>query len=459
MRWVLCPASHLAFRSMPDSAASAWSPGSKAALSCLEKTPPFALSLPLRPFTLISFIMSSTAHVNRLRLRPGRPKESVLPQKKQVSSDDVPTDEQPEPLPPSPSSILSQEPSGRAHTGEVTRRNDRRTSALPPPASSRSGGASPNGRSSRRRGGASPLGDFDSDSDSESDDNRRRRRTPHDEDEITPRRQGRRPEHHTNSSHYATEDRPPERTVVDEEEELRYRNMLKTLRFLEDRMCPVLSISERSAQEQEATRRVPAGDRPGAIRSEIHEMMLEYVDGLSESMFADKMEAFMRQNEPSRASNTSARASSQNWIKEILKSGRVRYEYMEVDESLPGYMFELFGPRLGHCGSPIVFQVLVKDNKPMHAEPVSQYTLLNTGWNSNGSYWWRYERGSTKFTYSCVYRVRMTGQVDSAWSSGDRDERFEAFMNDRRTKRKHTPVSGPPFRWTVDDITAQLATL
>ncbi|KAL3483259.1 hypothetical protein BJX62DRAFT_220570 [Aspergillus germanicus] len=235
--------------------------------------------------------------------------------------------------------------------------------------------------------------------------------------------------------------------------------MLKTLRFLEERMCPVLSSSERTALEQEATRKLPAGDRPGAIRSDIHETMLEYVDSLNESMFADELEAFMKQNEPSGASNTSAHASSQRWMEKILKSGAVRYEYMEVDESLPGYIFDLFGLRLAYCGSPMVFRVLVKDNKPMHAEPVTPDTLLNTGWNSDGSHWWRYERGGTKFTRSSVYRVRMTGQIDSAWCSGDRDDMFEEFMKNRQAERRQPRELEPAFRSRVDDITAQLATL
>ncbi|GES60594.1 hypothetical protein ATETN484_0005005300 [Aspergillus terreus] len=348
-----------------------------------------------------------------------------------------------------PFEIQSQSPSGRAHAGEVSRRTERQTSALPPPEVPRQEGRTPPNTSSRRRRRATAPGDG-SNSDSDSDDDDRKGKSGPGEG-MGAIRQGKRPAQITPD--HLQEKMDEGSHLLHEEDDLRnFKYMQQMLRWLEGYRAQTKQGSDVTSQQRKLLQEGPPSGLSGAVRSEISDIMLQYVDKFDQAVFDDSMATFMRQNDPSHPISGTAETSShkfKSYFRRILRSGQVKYEFVEVAGPIPDFALKLIDTSLMElCRrrySP-VFRVLIKDNRPMHAELVSPYLLQDLGWrwkwklseqdfycshsNSCNGHWWRYQRGATKFTYNSVFRVRMTGETDSIWSSADDDPRFQLFLDE-----------------------------
>ncbi|KAL4788758.1 hypothetical protein BDV19DRAFT_375268 [Aspergillus venezuelensis] len=361
------------------------------------------------------------------------------------------------------SEIQSQSPSGRAHAGEVSRRSDRQTNALPPPDPSKSGGRQSNTNSGRRRRGAAAPGEgFNNDSDSDDDEKNGNHRDGGDEVIIRRRQQLAQPA----ESHYEEQEGVTNETSSDEEREIMaYQSMQEMLKHLEIKMAKFIPITDQIVQQNELLRIMPAAERPGAIRSDIYDGMLEYVDIFDRRLFNVSVAAFRRHSATS--STTKPSTSQPNdelrpYFEKTLRSGQVRYEYVEAERPpLCAWMLRsLLNPML--LESPTLFRVLVKDNRPMHAAPIDSTLLHYIGYRrtshsgykgSPSTHWWRYQRGNTKFTRNIVFRVRMTGEVDGVWTSAEEDCGLNVFMEERRNRYQATARRGSipgSFGYSID---------
>lgn len=343
-----------------------------------------------------------------------------------------------------PPEVQSGNPNARLHAGEVSRRTNRQSTTLPPPESSPFSGESSNRASARRpRRANTQRGGFDSDSNSDNDDKRRKLRSDHD---VRAARQGKRPEQSTPMPLYMEENTNSRDNQVDEYEERQHRYMQRTLRLLEEVMSHLPGKLDQIYKENDLIRALPSGEKSGAIKTETHDMMRIYVKRKHRDLFDDSLKAFMRQTDSSADTEEPGNTEEQelaaqklrSYCKWVLKSGHVKYQFVEIHESLPRFILDLFGreypPLLEY---PVVFRVLIKDDKPMHAEPVSSYLLHTIGWNLTGTrwnrYWWSYQHGNTKFTENTIFRVRMNGQVDGVWSPGDYDPAFQSVERQQQS--------------------------
>jgi hypothetical protein len=139
--------------------------------------------------------------------------------------------------------------------------------------------------------------------------------------------------------------------------------------------------------------------------------MLEYVDKIHKDMFMSELAAFARINGSSRNVDSGIRP----YLEKMLESDQVRYYDIWLDY-IPDCAIELcqlLDPPF--LDEPRAFRVLVKDRMPMHAEPITMSTLKEIGWKPRSTYWWRYQRGTTKFTEHVIYRVRTNGTIRKIW--------------------------------------------
>ncbi|KAL3492482.1 hypothetical protein BJX62DRAFT_202720 [Aspergillus germanicus] len=93
-------------------------------------------------------------------------------------------------------------------------------------------------------------------------------------------------------------------------------------------------------------------------------------------MFKHELAAFMRVNGATGDGVNEIRP----YFEKMLDSGQVSYKYVQL-QTVPDCAFELcklLDPPFSAC--PSVFRVLVKDNMPMHAEPIQEGTLRQIGW-------------------------------------------------------------------------------
>ncbi|KAJ0426175.1 hypothetical protein BJY00DRAFT_307674 [Aspergillus carlsbadensis] len=286
------------------------------------------------------------------------------------------------------SEIELQNPLGRAHAGEVTRRTDRQATALPPPEPSTSSQRTTvptTGRGRRRRahGGG---GGFNSDSDSDDD---KKRNTPRGEDDPVSIRQPRRPVQPEKPSSPYAEVKAPYRAAPEDDdmETKKYRCMQETLKHLELEMTRFMFFQDQAGVETRLLREMPAGERPGAVGSVASDERLESVDNANKARFDHELAAFMTVN----GATGDGVDEIKPYFEKMLQSGQVNYKYIQL-EAVPDCALELCklldSP---FWGPPEVFRVLVKDNMLMHAEPIDRHTLRQTGWKRGGrAYWWRY---------------------------------------------------------------------
>jgi hypothetical protein len=156
---------------------------------------------------------------------------------------------------------------------------------------------------------------------------------------------------------------------------------------------------------------MPAAERPGAVGSIRSDKEAQYAENkrLNEIMFQHELDAFMRVNGATSAGANEIRP----YFEKMLDYGQISYKYVQL-QIIPDCAFELcklLDPLFSAC--PSVFRVLVKDNMPMHAEPIEERTLRQIGWRSVlGLYWWKCRRGTTKLTENVIYKVRMTGEIE-----------------------------------------------
>lgn len=342
-------------------------------------------------------------------------------------------------LPSSPNSQST--PYGKTHAGEVRRRTDRQRSPLPAPGVGQpSGGNSTNGFSRRQRrpnGLGSGGGGYNSGSDS--DDGRKQRKHYDDrDDDVGIINREKRPA--PPSSHYAEASSSSPLVVDGEEEERIHRSMQQSLALVEKEMTHYASPYMQQKQMASLVRSMPPGTRPGAIRSETYDSMLDYLNRLSEEAIESNTTALMRQQ----TSPSSQPEKAKNWMRNefsrMVRDGKIIFNFVQLSED-PPYVMDLPGFNESFKSSrPTVLRVLVKDNTPRFAEVVNTHLLEDLGW------WFCYETGTwchnhvdqNKFSGRVIYQIEITGNIRKIWEVTDADEDlgFQRFLSIQRFRRK-----------------------
>ncbi|KAJ5817855.1 hypothetical protein N7447_007863 [Penicillium robsamsonii] len=327
------------------------------------------------------------------------------------------------PLPSFPNSQST--PYGKTHAGEVRRRTDRQTTPLPAPGTGQSsGGNSTNGFPRRqRRLNGSGNGGYNSGSDSD-DDRKPHKRYDDGDDDIGITSRQKRPAHP--SPHYveASSSSPPA-GYEEEEEERIHRSMQQILALVEKEMTYYASRQTQQTQIAELVRSMPPGTRPGAIRSETYDSMLEYLELFREIAIESNTTALMRQQ----TNLPSVTEKASHWIRrefsDMVRDNKVIFKFVQLSKD-PPYLVDLPGFD-GRFKSylPTVLRVLVKQNTPRFAEIVSWQFLRDLGWwfcFDTGTWCHNHVEQQNKFSGPIICHMEITGNITKIWEVTDADE-------------------------------------
>ena len=339
---------------------------------------------------------------------------------------------------PSPSNSQST-PYGKTHAGEVRRRTDRQRGPLPAPGVGQSsGGNSTNGFSRRqRRPNGSGNGGYDSNSDSD-DDRKPRKRYDDRDDDVGIINREKRPA--PPSSHYAEASNSSPPVVYGEEDERLRRSMQQALALVEKEMTHYASPYMQQEQMADLVRSMPPGTRPGAVRSETYDSMLEYLGTLNEETIESNTMALMRQQTDPSSEPEEANKWMRNEFSHMIRHGKVTFKFVQLRED-PPYLMDLPGFNGSSKPSyPTVLRVLVKGNTPRFAEVVSTQLLQDLGWHCchETQTWFHNHVDQNKFSGRVIYQMKITGHITKIWEVTDADEDFgfQQFLISREIMRK-----------------------
>jgi hypothetical protein len=221
-----------------------------------------------------------------------------------------------------------------------------------------------------------------------------------------------------------------------DEEELFHRSMQRSLNLIGERLAHYISPNEQRSQMSKLLRSTSSGTRPGAIRSETYDLMLEYLGKLEDKVLESHTTALMRQQTSPSSEDNEEKPWKRYEFSHMIREGKVTFKYVQLHE-VPSCVMDLPGfSESATVFGPIVLRVLVKQNTPRYAEVVSTRLLEDLGWwfsDDTGN--WCHHHVERNKLGSVIYQRDITGRITKQWEISDADNHleFQLFLADQRT--------------------------
>ncbi|KAJ0416402.1 hypothetical protein BJY00DRAFT_291716 [Aspergillus carlsbadensis] len=330
----------------------------------------------------------------------------------------------------------SHDPRRRTLAGEVSRRTDRTTDALPPPGpqGSGNGGSKYNNNARGRRRNVALGGGSNDDSDHDEDD---RKRKPKDEGGVLVVR---RPEEKMSEREIPAH--VLERMKAEQQAAKNKRmNIVKQLyACLKQQAESSIAEADQVSRQIDILQQLPVGSRYSSASPRMQTAMFEYVTQVDAAMLNSFSDNISLQSGISQIILHLDLNDFDAWPETLVQRNYWGEPprcslYLENTESVKEYAYSLFYKDYEHYP---VLQVLMSGYTPVGLKPITHDELERMGWKrTEEGTWWRYQRGKTESTRDIIFRVRMTGHVEEIWTGPDEiDPNCEVYLEKLLDERK-----------------------